>query len=123
MVFIPLKQAPNYGTTLVTPVNAFPTTLAASGVYDSGLLPAGFSGVTAAVTSDQAGVLTLNRYADLAGLVLINATTQAIVGGTPASIFLSDGAPYISFNVSFSNTSGVTANITNVAILTGGGLL
>lgn len=101
----------------VPPVPA-PATLAAGGTYNSGIMPGKGSSLAASVNSTQNGVLTIQRYIDAAGTIPIGAAiTQAIAGGTLATVAVNDAMPYASFQVSFTNTSGALANITQFAIL------
>lgn len=121
MSLTPLTQAPNFGTVAVAPKIAYPATLPAStGTWNSDLLPAGRGTILAAVKSDQAGTITIQRYADLAGLVPIGAlASSTLVANTPNSVSIVDGVPCLSFVVTINNTGGSIANITNTAILVG----
>jgi hypothetical protein len=82
-------------------------------------MPAGFGGIVFYATSDQAVTLTVTRYADLAGTILIDVSTQALVIATPGSVGTTDKVPYLSFVAAIANTTGSTANMTNMQILTG----
>lgn len=120
MVFTPLKQYPNFGTTRVAPLLGYPTVIADGATWNSDLLPAGFAGAIAAILSDHAGTLTLQRYADLAGLLPVGALiTQAVVANTAASAGAVDGRPFVAFNVAFINSGGAVANIQAFSIITG----
>lgn len=121
MTLTPLTQFPNYGTRLVSPPVPAPTTLAHGTTWNSDLMSSGFGGVVATVLSTQIGVLTIQRYADLAGLTPVGAAiTQALTANTAAWAGASDGLPFLSFNVTISNTDGaLDATLSNVVILTG----
>lgn len=120
MTFTPLIQYPNFGTIRAVPRAGYPTTVIDGATWQSDLLPAGFAGAIAAILSDHAGTLTLQRYADLAGLLPVGALiTQAVTGNTPASAGAVDGRPFLSFNVSFINGAGAAANIAAFSIITG----
>lgn len=119
MAFTPLKAYPNNGTVAVAA--GFPATIADGGTWNSILFPAGFGGIAVGVTSDHAGTLNVQRYADLAGLVPVGAVlTVALVAATPKYVAVEDGLPYVSFSVQIVNGAGAIANITNAAVLTGG---
>lgn len=120
MVFTPIKGYPNFGTRVVTPPIAFPEQLADGATYSSDLIPSAFGGLIAGVTSDHAATLTIQRYADLAGLIPVGPLlSQALVANTPGWTGVADGLPYLSFAVSIINSAGAVANITHAAILTG----
>lgn len=121
MPFTPITQYPNYGVKLVSPPTPFPSTpIEASATWSSDLIPAGFSGVAAAAKSNHAATLTLQRYADLAGLIPVGPLlSQAMTADVAAWVGVNDGLPYLSFAVSIVNSGGGTATITNAAILTG----
>ena len=120
MVFTPIKGYPNYGTMVVSPPTPFPATIADGATWSSNLIPSAFGGVIAGATSDHAATLTIQRYADLAGLVPVGPlSSQAMTAATPAWTGAADGLPYLSFAVSIINSAGSVANITNVQILTG----
>lgn len=120
MTFTPLKQYPNFGTTHVVPLLGYPTVIADGATWNSDLLPAGFAGAIAAILSDHAGTLQIQRYADLAGLLPVGVLiTQAVVANTPASAGAVDGRPFLAFNVAFVNASGAAANIAAFSIITG----
>lgn len=125
MALTPLKSYPNFGTVRAVPALGYPSTVANGATWQSDLLPAGFAGATAGILSDHAGTLTLQRYADLAGLLPVGALiSQAVVANTPAWVGANDGLPFLSFNVEFVNASGAIANIASISIVTGpaGGL-
>lgn len=116
----PLKKHPNFGTTVASPPNDFPVTLANSTTWNSDLIPSGYGGVIFGGTSDQIVTLQIQRYADLAGLVPVGPlSTQALTANTAGWTGFADGLPYLAFNCAIVNASGSTANITNCAILTG----
>lgn len=120
MALTPLTQYPNFGTVRAVPRAGYPTVVADGATWQSDLLPVGFAGAIAAILSDHAGSLTLQRYADLAGLLPVGALiSQAVVANTPASAGAVDGRPFLSFNVSFINGAGAVANIAALSIITG----
>lgn len=120
MVFTPLKQYPNYGTVHLTPLLGYPTVIADGATWQSDLLPAGFAGATAGILSDHVGTLTLQRYADLAGVLPVGALiSQAVTANTSAWVGANDGLPFLSFNVIFINGAGAVANIAAISIVTG----
>lgn len=120
MALTPLKQYPNFGTQRLVPAAGYPTTAADGATWQSDLLPAGFAGATAGILSDHAGTLTLQRYADLAGLLPIGALiSQAVTANTPAWVGANDSLPFLSFNVIFINGAGAIANIAAISIVTG----
>lgn len=120
MPFTPLTSYPNFGTRVVTPPTPFPASIADGATWSSDLIPAALGGVIAGVTSSHAATLTIQRYADLAGLVPVGPLlSQALSAATPAWTGVADGLPYLSFAVSIVNSAGAAAAITNAAILTG----
>lgn len=121
MTFTPLTHYPNAGTTRLVPQSgAYPSTIANGVTYDSDLLPAGFGGLAVGVLSDKALTLTVQRYADLAGLLPIgDAITQAVTANVAAWAGANDGLPYLSFNFTLANASGSLATFVSVVALTG----
>lgn len=120
MPFTPLKSYPNNGTVAVAPPTPFPAVLADGATWNSDLMPAGFGGLAVGVTSDHAGTLNVQRYADLAGLVPVGAViTIALVAATPKYVAVADEIPFVSFNAQIVNGAGAVANLTNAIILTG----
>ena len=108
------------GMLVPTPPVTPPATLAASAAWQSGIIPCG--GVPAIAASAQlttAGTLTIQRYIDPAGTVLIGAAiTQALAANTLGYAWNGrDGLPAASFQVTLTNTSGGTATITSVNLL------
>lgn len=120
MVFTPIKAYPNFGVILATPALGFPTVIQASATWSSDLMPSAFGGLVAAALSDHAATLTIQRYADLAGLIPVGPLySQAMTANTAAWTGGNDGLPYVSYAVSIINSAGAVANITNAMILTG----
>lgn len=102
---------PSASIGLVTPVPA--TTQHNSKVILTGGLNKGSAGLA----SSQAGTLSVQRYVDPAGLVPLGAAlTVAVVANTPVSVGWSDGLPSSSIVMSFNNTSGSAANLTDVVV-------
>lgn len=103
----------------VTPPGGFPSTIAGSGSWQSGVLAmAGYRGIAAAVTSTQAGSISIQRYADSAGQIAIGAAiSQALAASTAATVSVNDGLPALYFQVTISNSSGSTATISGAAIV------
>jgi hypothetical protein len=108
------------GVTVSSPPNPFPTLIASSGSWNSGIISMqGCRGITAAVTSTQAGNISIQRYADAAGLIAVGTVlTQAITANTPATVSVNDGLPALYFQVTITNSSASTAaTITYPAII------
>lgn len=72
---------------------------------------------SAGLVSDHAGTLSVQRYADAAGLVPLGAAlTQALVATVGNSVAWSDGLPCGSIIVSFINGAGAVANLTSITV-------
>lgn len=101
------------------PPTPAPATIAASGTWNSGVMPsAGYKSLAAACTLSQAGTLTIQRYIDAAGSIAIGvAAVQPLSAGVPAWAVLNDGCPSASFSVVVTNTSGTTGNLTGATLL------
>lgn len=103
----------------VTPSGGFPATIAANGSWTSGVLPfGGYRGVSATVTSTQAGAITIQRYADAAGTIPVGAVASTtIVASTAETVSVNDGLAALYYKVTITNTSGsTTATITGASI-------
>lgn len=123
MALTALKSYPNFGVRLAVPPIAFPTALLTGVTWQSDLMPSGFGGVIFSGTSDQIVTLEIQRYADLAGAVPVGGLlSQALTANTPGYVGIADGLPFVSWNALIVNASGSTANLTNLALLTGAAL-
>lgn len=70
------------------------------------------------LTSSHAGTLSVQRYVDANAITpLSTALTVAVVAGTPVSVGWADGLPSGSIVVSFVNSAGAVATLTNVSVL------
>lgn len=91
----------------------------ASGSLQSGILQSnGWKYFALGLKSTQAGQITIQRYLDAAGTVPIGAAvTAALVAGTAqwASIGTADSLPFMSYQVTVSNSGASPATLTNVA--------
>lgn len=96
-----------------------PGTIAAAGNYTSNVIIAdGFKAIAAAITSTQAGAISIQRFIDRAGTIAQGAAiSTTLVAATPAVVNSNDGLPFQSFVVKITNTGGSTATITNFALL------
>lgn len=120
MALTPLTAFPNFGTQRLVPRAGYPSVVADGATWQSDLLPAGFAGATAGILSDHAGTLTLQRYADLAGVLPVGVLlSQAVAANVAAWVGANDGLPFLSFNVQFVNGTGAVANVASISILTG----
>jgi hypothetical protein len=101
------------------PVNPVPATIGAGLTYDTGVVLAGGRRIVAvAAMLDQTGTLTLQRYIDAAGtLPLGSPITQAMTANVLATIWVNDGQPMASFNVTVQNTSGSLGTLSDFTIL------
>jgi hypothetical protein len=103
-----------------TTIGTLPASIVASGSYVSAVIPTdGYRVIAVGVTSTQAGVLSVQRYLDLAGLVAQGAPlTASILAATPVVLNATDYAPCQSFRITITNTNaGAAAAITNFACL------
>jgi len=102
-----------------TPPVAFPATIVAGATFNTGIMPTlGCKGLAASAELTQTGVLSIQRYIDLAGTIPIGAAiTQAMSAATLATVSVNDGLPAASWQVSIQNTSGALGTLTNAALL------
>lgn len=120
MPFTPLTKYPNFGVIVAVPPIPFPASIADGATWSSDLMLANYGGLIAAAKSDHAATLTVQRYADLAGLIPVGPLySQAMAANVAAWTGGNDGLPYVSFAVSIINSAGAVANITGASILTG----
>lgn len=91
---------------------------AASNWTSNAIYADGYRTLAAAVTSTQAGAISIQRYLDLAGTIpqgpAISATLSA---ATSQVVNVSDGLAFQTFTVKITNTGGSTATITGFALL------
>jgi hypothetical protein len=67
--------------------------------------------------SDHAGTLSVQRYVDGAGVVPLGAALSiALVAATPNAVGWSDGLPCGSIVISFINSAGAVANLSNITL-------
>jgi len=117
---IPVWIAGNSGSSVnPTPPTPVPATIAGSGSWASGIMPAnGAKALAASATLSQAGSLTIQRYIDAAGTVPIGMPVVAVLSATVANtVAVNDGLPFASWQVTVANTSGSTGNLTGVVLL------
>lgn len=77
----------------------------------------GLSNGAVGLQSDHAGTLNVQRYVDAAGAIPLGAViTVAIVAATPKAVSWADELPSGSIVVSFVNTAGAVANLTNITV-------
>lgn len=73
---------------------------------------------TVGLQSSHAGTLNVQRYVDANGVIPLGTViTVAVVAATPNSVSWADGDPSGSLIVSFVNSAGAVANLTNVTVL------
>lgn len=96
-----------------------PTSIAASGNFTSGVIPAnGYKVLAIGVTSSQAGSLNVNRYLDPVGTILVTTqSTTALTAATAAVVVLNDGKPFSSFTYQITNTGASTATVSGFYVL------
>jgi len=106
---------------VVVPTEPFPETIAGSGSYESGVLPAGgYRNLAATAQLSTAGTLSIQRYYDAAESVPIGAPVSVVLSaGVANSVTISDGVPYLFYEVSIANTAETTGTLTNANILQG----
>lgn len=109
---------------IVTPKTPFPTTIAASGSWESGIMPfLDMNAVSASVKSTQAGTLTIQAYLDNQGNIPIGTAVSATLTAdtlVTASLTLSAGStPFaaLSYQVTISNTGSSPATISDTALV------
>ena len=115
---LPVSSSPSQPV-VPTPPTPPPATIAGGGSYQSGIIVSnGFRGIAAAATLTQAGTISIQRYIDVAGTILIGAaSTQALSANTAGWVAVNDGLPCASFQVTVTNSSGSTGTLSNFAIL------
>jgi hypothetical protein len=98
-----------------------PTTIPEGGSFTSGILPGdGFKTFAIALTSSQAGSISVQRFLDAAGTIPVAAVnTQALTAAAspPNVLTITDGLPYLTFKVTITNTGGAAATVTNFAFI------
>ncbi|QEL14781.1 hypothetical protein [Limnoglobus roseus] len=99
--------------------HGIPATVPSSNsVTSNPIFTLGLQLVAIALTSSQAGNITVQRYLDDAGLIKQGPVlTQAITANTAAVLNITDNNPFATFTVNVSNSGGVAANLTNLGIL------
>ncbi|MDR6381825.1 hypothetical protein [Paraburkholderia caribensis] len=111
------------GPSLQCPITAAQLGLAAqvpaSGQLQSGiLLSNGWKYFALGLKSTQAGAVTIQRFLDAAGTVAIGAPVTAALTANTAqtvSIGTADTLPFMSYQVTVTNTGGSPATLSNVA--------
>ena len=101
-----------------------PATVAATGNFTALYNGDGYGQITLGLTSSQAGLVTIQRYLDIAGTILNPSaafTPVAIVVATPLIVNVGqtavDNLAYRSFKIIITNSSGTIANLTAVALV------
>ena len=116
--FAPQVVGPVLQCTPIVP-NAKPTQLAANGNWQSGIIVSGgYKAISVGVTLQHAGTLSMQRYIDEAGLVPVGAAISAsLTAATPGYVDVNDGVAFASFQITLTDTSDSTNNVTNLGIL------
>jgi hypothetical protein len=106
---------------VVVPTTPFPATIAANTTYASGALAAGgYRNLAATAQLSAAGTLAIQRYADAEKAVSIGAPVSVVLSaGVANSVTISDGVPYLYYEVSIANTTGGPGTLTGANILQG----
>lgn len=98
----------------------FPATIAAGATWDSGLIGGAYKGmaIVLAGTLDQAGVMTVTRYADAAGNAAIDQqTNQFVQAGENVVQIGGDNVPFCAFRLQITNSNAsVVANLSNAVL-------
>jgi hypothetical protein len=104
---------------LPVPEVAPPGTIAASGTYDTGLMPSdGYKVLAVGATLSTTGSIAVQRYIDANGTVPQGAAvTGALTAAAAGILNVNDGLPFASFDVKIINTGSVSANLTNFGML------
>jgi len=106
---------------------AIPATIASSATYTSPVLPLFYGNaflgamvfggtVVLALTSSQNATLTINRYLDPLGAVLVDTATSSATGAAASYLVTTVKVPAMYFSFSINNTGGSTSNITNAGV-------
>lgn len=99
-------------------IGAVPTTpIAISGTYISDLTQSRGANISVWVKVTHAATLHIKRYADAAGLFLVDDTTQALVANTLTNKAIADGLLFTYFQITIVNSAGATMTISNLAVL------
>jgi len=100
-------------------VLAMPGTAAGNATVTSAVVNMqGFTRSAISLQSTTAGTLSVQRYVDAAGTVPLGTVASvALAANTPNSVGFYDGLPSGSLIVSFANSAGTTATLTNAAVL------
>jgi hypothetical protein len=95
--------------------HGLPAQVAANATANSNVINTnGLTKGSAGLVSDHAGTLQVQRYVDANGQVALGALITD--NTSPYSVAWSDGLPCGSIVVSFVNTAGAVANLSNIAI-------
>jgi hypothetical protein len=96
-----------------------PTTIAESGSWTSNLISAdGFRSIAAGVELTQAGTIKIQLYVDQAGNVPQGtAVSTTLTANEANSVSVYDGAPFQSFTVTITNSSGSSATVSDFVLL------
>ncbi len=119
-----MAKYPNFGTMDMVASNnvpnPIPTTIAASGNWNSGAIIQVMNPVIGVTCqSSQTGNITIQKYANLAGTIATGTpVTTALSAGSIVSALDDDTQPFLSFSVNISNTGASTADVSNITILT-----
>ena len=95
------------------------TPVAAGATGNSNVIPTnGQTRGAVGLQSSHAGTLNVQRYVDAKGVIPLGAViTTAVVAATPISVNWADGIPSGSLVMSFVNSSGAVANLTDITVL------
>jgi hypothetical protein len=99
-------------------VHNVPGTIAASGTFTTGPLPAaGMKHLAGSAELTTTGSLVVQRFLDTGTIVSVGSTSVAMTGGTIALFDINDGKVFQSYDISVINTGTVAGTLTNVNIV------
>jgi len=101
----------------VPPLNPFPAQILTGVTYDSGIIISHGANISVWAKATHDLTLTIDQYADPAGDILVQETTQAISANTLTNKAIADGKLFGWFKIKLANASGSTAVINNAIIL------
>ena len=114
-----VDMGPTLQATLLPAELGLSTTIAGSGTATSHtFICNGYRNFAFAVTSSQAGNLSIQRYLDSAGTIVQGAAiTASLSAATAALVNSNDGKPFQSIIITVTNSSGSSATLTSTMLL------
>jgi hypothetical protein len=94
--------------------NPIPASIATGTTYDTGVMQSQGANISVWVKATQALTMHIIQYADAAGTITVQDTSQAVSANTQTNKVVADGKAFVSWKITLANASGSLATLNNL---------